>query len=209
MTCTYVRGRRFPLEPALVRPAHISIPDILFCLSRIARWAGGTDVPYSVLQHSLYVERLVDLNGRCGDTLLDAKLRALALLHDAHEALTSDIPSGVVHRSPYIQRLQSAFDRAMESLLSVSPGVAASLRPRLKRMDTVALVWEARELMPKATFLAVLGETESRLPDCWDTEFHRPSAEIDVTSMTPEMAVRAAKNRLAELGYGKLLREGT
>src|SRR3546814_12136775 len=72
-------GRRLDLlDPS---PLDIEIEDIAHGLSRVARWNGQTngDWAFSVAQHSLLVEKLVErLNPG-----VDPRLRVAALLHDA------------------------------------------------------------------------------------------------------------------------------
>lgn len=76
-------------------------------LHRIPRWhALALAHPWSVLQHSLLVADLLD------EQL--PVVKALALLHDAHEAITGDIPQPVkALMGPRILRLQARLDRRL------------------------------------------------------------------------------------------------
>lgn len=59
-----------------------SIDDIAVGLSRIVRFAGQTDVFYTVLMHTFVVSELVTRDAR-----------VYALLHDAPESMVSDVPT--------------------------------------------------------------------------------------------------------------------
>ena len=63
-------------------PAQIHLQDIADGLSKAPRYAGHTEKPWNVLQHSLLVAHLVSPGNRLH-----------ALLHDAPEAYLCDVPS--------------------------------------------------------------------------------------------------------------------
>lgn len=76
------RGHRFTFDP--IDPDAIDIWDIAHALSHQCRYAGHTNMLYSVAQHSLLLAERVPGNA-------DDKLNAL--LHDAAEAYVCDLPS--------------------------------------------------------------------------------------------------------------------
>lgn len=63
----------------------IAIEDIAQGLAQVNRFTGQASRPYSVAEHSLFVEQLV---AQCTD---DPNVRMAALLHDAHEAYFGDM----------------------------------------------------------------------------------------------------------------------
>jgi len=84
-------GRRLDLlNPS---PMDIEIEDIANGLSFVARWNGQTfgKFPYSVAEHSVFVEKLFyKINPK-----IDTKWRLAALLHDAPEYVIGDMISPV------------------------------------------------------------------------------------------------------------------
>lgn len=65
----------------------IAIEDIAQGLAQTNRFTGQASRPYSVAEHSLFVEQLVALISD------DPNVRLAALLHDAHEAYFGDMSS--------------------------------------------------------------------------------------------------------------------
>lgn len=113
-------ARAFPLSAP--SPEHVAWRDVAASLGRLCRFNGHSLAFYSVAQHCLLVERLVeaflqarrdslpvldavpvmlrtaalDLIRRCAmDDDLRRRLRLAALLHDAHEAYVGDIVTPV------------------------------------------------------------------------------------------------------------------
>jgi len=80
-------GRR--LDILTPSPMDIEISDIAHGLARVARWNGQTTgrYGYSVAQHSVLVERLVQTNAPG----LDQKWRLACLLHDGPEYVIGDM----------------------------------------------------------------------------------------------------------------------
>lgn len=75
---TFSGGKFFPLNP---RPEDIHLDDIAKALSRLCRFAGHTEMFYSVAQHSVYVSAFVP-----------PEHALCALMHDATEAYLVDVP---------------------------------------------------------------------------------------------------------------------
>lgn len=124
-------------------PDQLSLDDIARGLSRAPRYAGQTDRPYSVLQHSLLVAHLVP-----------SEHRLHALLHDAPEAYLCDVPSPAKeamraasngHGSAYDElewRLWEAICRRWD--------IATHVPHTVKQADAQAMAIEAPELQPEA-----------------------------------------------------------
>lgn len=89
MTTTWTQtrsGKRMDfLAPS---DSQVNINDIAFALSRLPRFCGHLERPYSVLDHSINAARVAHIL-RPEDVLFEL----LVLLHDAHEAYTGDIPT--------------------------------------------------------------------------------------------------------------------
>jgi len=62
-----------------------SLEDIACSLGRAPRWRGSLKGWWTVLQHSIAIERLAHAR------VLPVRTRLFALLHDAHEAVTGDV----------------------------------------------------------------------------------------------------------------------
>jgi 5'-deoxynucleotidase YfbR-like HD superfamily hydrolase len=136
-------GRRLDLvNPA---PVDIEIEDIAHGLARVARWNGQTvgNHAFSVAQHSLLVESLIDFDGR----EVSANWRLAALLHDAPEYVIGDMISpfknalGVDYRD-FEERLQ----RAIHIRFGLPGVMSDDLKKRIKDADKIAAWFEARTL---------------------------------------------------------------
>lgn len=143
-------------------PEQLSLDDIARGLARAPRYAGQTERPYSVLQHSLLVAHMVE-----------PRHRLHALLHDAPEAYLCDVPSpakeamrqvSTGHGSAYDElewRLWEAICRRWD--------IGTHVPNEVKEADTLAMLIEAPELQP-------LG---------WKHQIWNFAREIDRTRITP------------------------
>jgi len=136
-------GRRLDLlDPS---PLDIELDDIALGLACVARWNGQTrgTHPYSVAEHSLFVERLVAAF-RPG---IMAKWRLAALLHDAPEYVIGDMISpfkaavGLDYRD-FEERLTHAVHRRF-SIPAVLP---KHIQQLIKRADRASAYFEAIQL---------------------------------------------------------------
>lgn len=124
-------GRRFyPLDPD---PAEIDIRDIAHALAAKARYAGMTDEPFSVAQHSVLVSRAVP-----------KEHRLIALMHDASEAYLPDVPRPL-KRLPIMAAYREAEDRLMRAI-AARFGFAWPEPPEVKAIDDRMIPTEARQL---------------------------------------------------------------
>ena len=124
-----------------------SLDDITIALSRQPRFGGhGRIDSYSVLDHSLFVERLAR-----GYHLFTERyrphLRLAALLHDAHEAMTADIPSPF--KVPAMREVQHLLDeRIATELIPEVPRFFERSHLRVSTLDKFALFAEALVVGP-------------------------------------------------------------
>jgi hypothetical protein len=120
-----------------------SIADISLGLSRMPRFAGQTRVPYTVLDHSLFVLDMVTADAPAAFTL-----QLAALLHDAHEAMTGDVPTPF--KTAALRDMQDQLDARISELVCVSGWdcLFYAYQPLVKKYDTCALLAEALVIGP-------------------------------------------------------------
>lgn len=142
-----------------------NIVDIAWGLSRIPRFAGHTitKIPYSVAQHSLMVERIVeqaledhsmawispDINIEFLDSKSKIIIRLQALIHDAMEAYTGDLPSPI-KKHPFlydgIKKIEDKLMQGICSSLSIPVPTESSYK-FIKYADDVSKAIEAHAFM--------------------------------------------------------------
>lgn len=113
-----------------------ALQDIALGLGRMPRFAGQTRGWWSVLHHSLVVERIITADRQ------DASLRLAALLHDAHEAITGDVPT--TWKTDDLRARQDALD----DRIAKRYGVQCFGHPALKAADREALLAEGQIVGP-------------------------------------------------------------
>ena len=173
-------GRRLDLlNPS---PLDIEIVDIAHGLARVARWNGQTEgsYPFSVAQHSLLVERIVQ-ELRPG---LSRPHRLAALLHDAPEYVIGDLIS------PFKAAVgldYKDFERKLLATIHIRFGLPARVSEELseliKRADRISAFYEA-------TQLARFDATEAR------KYFGRPPARTRAPILEPLPAADAQRQFL-------------
>ncbi|MEQ8345048.1 MAG: hypothetical protein RIB84_23740 [Sneathiellaceae bacterium] len=141
-------------------PAQISIRDIAHHLALQCRWAGATAAHYSIAQHSVLVAELLPP---------DPRLRALGLLHDAHEFVTGDICTpmkqaiGVRSDIERLPRIQARLDTAIHIACGLDNPYPGDEGPAIAAADRAMLWAEARDLCHPALTAVIHGEF--RVPD--------------------------------------------
>lgn len=144
----------------LVLPGNDQAPtlrDIARGLGRMPRFAGQTHGWWSVLHHVVLVDCLVALRAAKEGKRPSPRFRLLALLHDAHEAITGDVPT------PWKRAVTRADQRMLDHRIFQALGVPYPLlteQALLKEFDREALIREAMYLGPMGFFDAepTLGE---------------------------------------------------
>jgi uncharacterized protein len=136
-------GRRLDLlDPS---PLDVEIEDIAHGLARVARWNGQTlgDYPYSVAQHSLFVEAIA---GHLRLALPPATRLAI-LLHDAAEYVIGDMIS------PFKAIIGDGYKETEAKLMAaimIRFGLPREMKGQIKALakeaDTIAAWHEATEL---------------------------------------------------------------
>ncbi len=108
-------------------------------MGRLPRFAGATREPFTVLQHSLHVARLLEAAGH-GRGII-----AAGMMHDAAEVLTGDVPT------PFKPPEWREQERAWVERAAAEYGLGidwAEAWPLVHAADRVALHIEGRALMP-------------------------------------------------------------
>lgn len=136
-------GRR--LDIMSPSPMDIEISDIAHGLARVARWNGQTsgDYGYSVAQHSVVVERLVQSNAPD----LDQKWRLACLLHDGPEYVIGDMitPFKAALGSSY-KDIETRLEAAIFLRFGLPAELPAYVKAIIKRADRMAAWLEATQL---------------------------------------------------------------
>lgn len=116
--------------------------DIGYALSQVPRFCGHTKEPWTVLQHLFAAARLAKLLGH------STRIQLLALLHDAHEAITGDIPHP--WKTDDLRKYQDELDTRIYASIGISlPSI--SEKKTVKEIDTMLLYAEAKVFGAKST----------------------------------------------------------
>jgi uncharacterized protein len=136
-------GRRLDLlDPS---PLDVEIEDIAHGLARVARWNGQTlgDHPYSVAQHSLFVEAIAN-HMRLG---LPPASQLAILLHDAAEYVIGDMisPFKAIIGDGY-KETEAKLMAAIMIRFGLPRDMKGPVKALAKEADTIAAWHEATEL---------------------------------------------------------------
>ena len=132
-------GRDF--LPMHIMPDEVRITDIAHALSLICRFGGHTVEHYSVAQHSLLVQRILD------DMNASPEVQLAGLMHDAHEAYIGDMPTPIKAVIGYDWFcLEQQASQAVQSAFGLAR-ISNEYKTLIKTADLVALATERRDLM--------------------------------------------------------------
>lgn len=143
-TCRTMSG----LAVDLANPSSstIRLTDIAWQLGSINRYSGATRfdglrVTINVASHSLLVHQIL--------LPQSARLAALGLLHDAHEAYLGDIttPARETIGKHVVERIARALDGAIFRAMNLTPPTAAEEK-LVRTADRMAFAMEWRKYMP-------------------------------------------------------------
>lgn len=130
------------VNPLALRADDLDIVDIAHHLSIVNRYTGGTPMPYSVAQHSVWVSH----------QFKDRDLAFAGLMHDAAEAYLNDIASPV-KRSPVMAGYVDAMGKA-ERLIFATYGIDWPLMAAIKPADDAAFLAEVKSFWEPTTLLS-------------------------------------------------------
>jgi hypothetical protein len=119
--------------------SYVCIEDIAFSLSNQPRFNGHV-YGWSVLDHSIFVERILRSQGK------PRSVRLAGLIHDAHECYIGDTPTPVKLAVPELRE----FENSVQQRVFKGLGVTADVPPAVKSADIEALSWEF-ELVMRST----------------------------------------------------------
>lgn len=126
---------------------HVGVVDFADSLSKLSRFCGSTKSFYSVAEHSIFVKSIVQSWGGTKEE------QRVALMHDAHEAVTSDIPTpfqrwvvSVNGGEDHLKRAKDILDESIYEMFELDDSV--STHKIVKDADYVAFFWEASTLLP-------------------------------------------------------------
>ena len=182
-------GRRLDLlDPS---PLDVEIEDIAHGLSRVARWNGQTAGahPFSVAEHSLLVERLMERGHRPPA----ARWRLAALLHDGPEYVIGDLisPFKAVIGGDY-KALEQRLLAAIHRRFGLPASLPAAAAEAIKRADSAAAWLEATQLA---------GFSEAEAKALFVRPRFRGMAAPVLEPMAPDTAKRAFLARFAALRF--------
>jgi hypothetical protein len=126
-------GKQFwPLDP---RPEEIDILDVAAALSKLCRYNGHCDWPYSVAQHSVYVSHQVP-----------PEHALVGLLHDATEAYCADVPRPLKAYLPGYAEIEAGIWRAVAERFRLPVDMPACVHAA----DNAVLLAEKAQIMRPA-----------------------------------------------------------
>ena len=137
-----INGGRFYFN----KPVY-DIGSVAHSLSHICRFTGHCRKFYSVAEHSILVSRIMEDMG-LGDPME-------GLLHDSVESVLADVARPIKSLLKDYKALEAALDVAMRKQFALPE----QMTDGCKRADTIALMIEAREIMPNK------GENFENIPD--------------------------------------------
>ncbi|AXC48898.1 hypothetical protein DRW48_03580 [Paracoccus suum] len=169
-------GRRLDLlDPS---PLDIEVADIAHGLAFVARWNGQTrgDWPYSVAEHSLLVEALLQR----ARPNWPVSWRLAALLHDAPEYVLGDMISPVKSAiGPSYAELDARLSAAVHRRFGIPAALPAEAKRAIKRADRVSAWLEAMQIagFARAEADRLFGRPPQGWLDAETTITLRPPAE--------------------------------
>ena len=127
--------------PIQLMPGDVRINDIAHALSLICRFGGHTVEHYSVAQHSLLVQRILE------DMNASPEVQLAGLMHDAHEAYIGDMPTPIKTAIGYCwNSLEQQASQAVQSAFGLNR-ISNKYKKMIKTADIIALATERRDLM--------------------------------------------------------------
>lgn len=125
----------------------LALADVAHHLSLINRYAGASEFPISVAQHSVYVSRIL------GGWKQSAQINLIGLLHDAHKAFIGDVTTPMKREllswagADHVERLADRIDTILFHKLNLSQYLNPATQRLIAKADAVALATEWRFAM--------------------------------------------------------------
>lgn len=153
-------------------PEDFTVTDLAHQLALTNRFHGATFRPYSVAEHSLFVARCLELDGR------SPRFQLLGLLHDAHEAYSGDI----VRPLKWVLDSEGAIDD-IESAEQAAIMAALGVPLQTKEEKKTVKLWDNSMLLEERS--ALLRPTD----DVWSVSGVAVPVEVSVEIRKPRPAV--------------------
>lgn len=135
-------------NPLTLTSEDVVMDDIITSLGRQRRFLGHTFIAYSVLEHSILVQRLLKSRGASAHTQL------AGLLHDAKEAYVGDIPTPVKRHFKEVpgwadlwMRMEEQVDTAIAGHMGMPWLMIEMMDRSVVTADIDMLAFEAQVLM--------------------------------------------------------------
>lgn len=171
------------------RVEDVNTEDMLRNLSRIVRFTGAS--PFTVLQHSLYVGRLLRAQGESRDVIL------AGFVHDLHEYITGDIPA------PILANLHHVFaysdDDEVEDSIRFTKLQARTQVVINERLGCPHVYHDYMHFMQVRGIIDGADMASRRFELNFDW-LNCPEFAREIVNMIPSTAVEAFKAELAALG---------
>ena len=155
------------------------IGAIAHSLSHVCRFTGHCRKFYSVAEHSVLVSRIMEDMG-LGDPLE-------GLLHDGVESVLADVARPIKSLLKDYKALEAALDIAMRKQFALPE----QMTDGCKRADTIALMIEAREIMPNK------GANFENIPD--EDLLAAKKASYMIAAWSPENARERFMTRMHDI----------
>lgn len=176
------------------RPESIALEDIAHSLAATCRYGGHCSDFYSVAEHAVFCSRRAERLG------LSRRAQSKCLHHDDSEAYLGDIPRPL---KPLLGAVYGELSDRMDEAICAGLGLGFEAHefhdPRVKSIDTWALLVEARFLLPSQGKGWYLGEQGAH---AWGLE-EQPSRIVVpdywLGGLTPRRAEQLYLNRHKEL----------
>lgn len=136
------------VDPWNLRIEDIAAEDIAHALSLLCRFVGHSHWHYSVAQHCLNVQELLEEQG------YSEEVQLLGLLHDAPEAYLNDIASPTKAHLPDYKDAENRAMRTIAKRFGATLHGQEEYEQAVKNADRILLVTEARDLLPPLTIEA-------------------------------------------------------
>jgi 5'-deoxynucleotidase YfbR-like HD superfamily hydrolase len=152
---------------------------IAHSLSHICRFTGHCRKFYSVAEHSILVSRIMEDQG-LGDPME-------GLMHDGVESVLADVARPI----KVLLKDYKALERALDSAMRKQFALPEATTDGCKKADSIALLIEARELMPNK------GDNFEDMPD--DVVLAARKATYMIAAWSPENARERFMTRMHDI----------
>ena len=171
------------------RAEDVNVDDMLRNLSRIVRFCGAS--PFTVLQHSLYVGRLLRAQGESRDVVL------AGFVHDLHEYITGDIPAPILAKLHHVFKYGDEDD--VEDSIRVTTLQARAQAVINERLGCPHVYRDYMHFMQVRGIIDGADMASRRFETNFDW-LNVPDVARDLVNLIPSACIEAFRAELADLG---------